>query len=147
MMDVKAKTVGKVSEVKQKTTELAAVLQNRSLTLEQKFAIINAQIDEAYDEMKEADSMAAQMDILMTVLMVIVGAVSLYVGLLIISNVESSLPNETTDSETFNTISSNVDSAFVLIGVGFIVVAAGFIIGALITRLAPGLFNMNNNGK
>lgn len=99
------------------------------------------------EKFREAQMQAAQMDILMTVLMVIVGAVALYVGLLIISNVEGSLPNETTDSATFDTISSNVDSAFVLIGVGFIVVAAGFIIGALITRLAPGLFNMNNGGK
>ena len=50
-------------------------------------------------------------------------------------------------TDTFNTIDSNVDSAFVLIGVGFIVIAAGFIIGALITRLAPGLFDFRSNNK
>lgn len=50
-------------------------------------------------------------------------------------------------SSTFLTIESNVNSAFVLIGVGFIVVAAGFIITALITRLAPGLFDMRSRSK
>lgn len=89
---------------------------------------------------KRSYKQAGQMDIIMTVLSVIVGAISLYVGMLILSNVESSLPNETTSTETFSTIESNVNSAFVLIGVGFIVMAAGFIIGALVTSLAPGLF-------
>ena len=138
----KQKAKQKLGEVKRRTGTMAALMKNQSM--KQNFDLLNEQLDKAYSELKQADSPAAQMDILMTVLMVIVGAVSLYVGLLIISNVESSLPNETTSSETFGTISSNVDSAFVLIGVGFIVVAAGFIIGALITRLAPGLFDMGD---
>ena len=86
---------------------------------------------------------SGQMDIIMAVMSIIIGAIALYVGMLILSNVESSLPNETTSTETFGTIESNVNSAFVLIGVGFIVMAAGFIIGALITRLAPGMFGNN----
>lgn len=50
-------------------------------------------------------------------------------------------------SSTFLTIEGNVNSAFVLVGVGFIVIAAGFIIAALINRLAPGLFDMNRSSK
>ncbi len=92
------------------------------------------------DKSKWSYKKAGQMDIIMAVMSIIVGAIALYVGMLILSNVESSLPNETTSTETFGTIESNVNSAFVLIGVGFIVMAAGFIIGALITRLAPGMF-------
>lgn len=132
----------KLQELKQKILTVWALMMSQSV--KQNLQLVNDQIDEARTQMRQANSLPAQMDILMTVLMVIVGAVALYVGLLIISNVEGSLPEDTTNTSTFDTISSNVDSAFVLIGVGFIVVAAGFIIGALITRLAPGMFNMNS---
>ena len=129
----KNKLSGSLSTFKALVNEFYQVGLRPDMSVRDKF-------DWAFNRPKEVDG---QMDIIMAVMSVIVGAVALYVGILVLSNVESSLPNETTSSETFGKIESNVDSSFVLIGVGFIVVAAGFIIGALITRLAPTMMSDN----
>jgi len=71
-----------------------------------------------------------------TTLTVVVAAIAMIIGLFVFSEVNSVMPDPSNPdlSNATATVVANTGSAFTLLAVGLIVLAAAFILGILITR-------------
>jgi len=73
-----------------------------------------------------------------TTLTVVIAAIAMIIGLYVYSEVNSVMPDPGNSDllNASNTVTSNVGSAFTLLAVGLIVLAAAFILGILIRRFS-----------
>ncbi|WP_456330184.1 hypothetical protein [Archaeoglobus sp.] len=72
------------------------------------------------------------------VITVIVASIAILIGIIVFANVKASMPTQNLDNETqamLDTVAQNTKSSFMLLGVGIIVLGAGFILTILIVSL------------
>jgi len=93
--------------------------------------IMNAAKDYAKDERGQGGALG-------TTLTVVIAAIAMIIGLYVYSEVNSVMPTPGNEelANASSTVTGNVGSAFTLLAVGLIVLAAAFILGILIRRFS-----------